>query len=301
MLDELCERPLIAKTRYACRVGGLHLGRGRIPRRTAAWSSLRSNYRPEATRFERPPWVGHEVSDDPRYFNISRASPVHHLGADMSTAALAAGRQPRRSARSRQTDLLERSGACAHADRALDGVSRLPARTCRLRRHPHHRDAIRTDARRSVRPACFALAPHLVDRRAGARHVTSLVLMTLLVLTAAGEQDKVLAVLGLDVIWLNVMAFILSAILVHQPRQTSRAVSLRQVWRSAGTMLLAFVALQLVLAPLIPATAARAVMTLPLMLVVAAIYRSTSARPTNFGRNLFLQNLLGIGILCPAS
>jgi anion transporter len=53
---------------------------------------------------------------------------------------------------------------------------------------------------------------------------------------------------------------------------------------------------QLALAPLIPATAARAVMTLPLMLVVAAIYQSTSQSPTNFGRNLFLQNLMGINI-----
>jgi sodium-dependent dicarboxylate transporter 2/3/5 len=56
------------------------------------------------------------------------------------------------------------------------------------------------------------------------------------------------------------------------------------------------VVLQLCLAPLIPATAARAVMTLPLMLVVAAIYGSTSAKSNNFGKNLFLQNLLGINI-----
>ena len=47
-------------------------------------------------------------------------------------------------------------------------------------------------------------------------YVTSLVLVIVLVLTKAWDEDKVLAVLGLDVIWLNVMAFILSAILVKE-------------------------------------------------------------------------------------
>jgi sodium-dependent dicarboxylate transporter 2/3/5 len=52
-----------------------------------------------------------------------------------------------------------------------------------------------------------------------------------------------------------------------------------------------------VLAPLIPATAARAVMTLPLMIVVAAIYGATEETNNNFGRNLLLLNLCGISIL----
>ena len=54
---------------------------------------------------------------------------------------------------------------------------------------------------------------------------------------------------------------------------------------------------QLALAPLIPATAARAALTLPLMIAVAAIYGSTAEHPTNFGRNLFLLNLAAISIL----
>lgn len=128
-------------------------------------------------------------------------------------------------------------------------------------------------------------------------YVTSLALMTLLVFTDAWSQDKILGVLGLDVIWLNVMAFILSAILIRTNLAKRMALHLLvRFGRHAGTTLLAFVLVQLALAPLIPATAARAVMTLPLMLVVAAIYQSSAARPTNFGRNLMLQNLLGINI-----
>ncbi|MCC7008807.1 MAG: DASS family sodium-coupled anion symporter [Acidobacteria bacterium] len=128
-------------------------------------------------------------------------------------------------------------------------------------------------------------------------HVTSLVLMVVLILTGAWSEANVLGVLGLDVIWLNVMAFILSAILIktHLAKRLALLLLVRFGHR-AGTTLLALLVVQLALAPLIPATAARAVMTLPLMLVVAAIYQSTSQSPTNFGRNLFLQNLLGINI-----
>jgi di/tricarboxylate transporter len=57
----------------------------------------------------------------------------------------------------------------------------------------------------------------------------------------------------------------------------------------------------MVLAPLIPATAARCVMTLPLMLVVAAIYGSTEDSPNAFGKNLMLLNLIGISVLSSMS
>jgi sodium-dependent dicarboxylate transporter 2/3/5 len=145
--------------------------------------------------------------------------------------------------------------------------------------------------------ACFALALTWWITEPIPTHVTSLVLMVLLVFTDAWSQDKVLGVLGLDVIWLNVMAFILSAILIRTDLAKRLALHLLvRFGGHAGTTLLAFVLLQLALAPLIPATAARAVMTLPLMLVIAAIYQSSAAHPTNFGKNLFLQNLLGINI-----
>jgi anion transporter len=128
-------------------------------------------------------------------------------------------------------------------------------------------------------------------------YVTSLVLMVLLVFTGAWSETQVLGVLGLDVIWLNVMAFILSAILIktHLAKRLALVLLVRFGHR-AGTTLLAMLVVQLALAPLIPATAARAVMTLPLLLVIAAIYQSTAQAPTNFGRNLFLQNLFGINI-----
>lgn len=129
-------------------------------------------------------------------------------------------------------------------------------------------------------------------------HVTSLVLMLLLVVTRAWDATHVMGVFGLDVIWLNVMAFVLSAMLVKTRLAKRLAlVLIERFGRRASWALGAFVIVQFVLAPLIPATAARAALTLPLMIAVAAIYGSTAEHPTNFGRNLFLLNLTGISIL----
>lgn len=129
-------------------------------------------------------------------------------------------------------------------------------------------------------------------------HVTSLVLMVLLVVTRAQDPTRVMSVLGLDVIWLNVLAFILSAMLVKTKLAKRLALALiARFGRKASWALGAFVIVQLVLAPLIPATAARAAITLPLMIAVAAMYGSTADHPTHFGRSLFLVNLAGISIL----
>lgn len=145
--------------------------------------------------------------------------------------------------------------------------------------------------------ACFALALIWWIAEPVPTHVTSLLLIVLLIMTGARREADALGALGLDVIWLNVMAFILSAVLIktHLAKRLALALLVR-FGRRAGTALAALLVVQLALAPLIPATAARAVMTLPVMLVVAAIYQSTSQRPTNFGRNLFLQNLFGINV-----
>jgi anion transporter len=133
-------------------------------------------------------------------------------------------------------------------------------------------------------------------------YLTSLALMLLLLLTGAAAPKPILDVLGLDVIWLNILAFVLASMLVKTrlARRLALALVVR-FGRRASTALLAFVIVQLVLAPLIPATAARAVMTLPLILVIAAIYGSTEQAPNAMGRNLLLLNLVGISVLSSTS
>ena len=69
MLDHLCERPLIEKNRYKIEFGGLiwevdeFLGenQGLI----VAEVELESEDQP----FEKPDWIGKEVTGDPKYFN----------------------------------------------------------------------------------------------------------------------------------------------------------------------------------------------------------------------------------------
>lgn len=146
--------------------------------------------------------------------------------------------------------------------------------------------------------AAFALALVWWVTEPFPSYVTSLILMVVLVVTRADDATRVMGVLGMDVIWLNVMAFILSAMLVKT--RLAKRLALVLIERFGHTVswaLGAFVILQLALAPLIPATAARTVLTLPLMVAVAAIYGATQERNTNVGRNLFLLNLTAISIL----
>ena len=146
--------------------------------------------------------------------------------------------------------------------------------------------------------ACFALALVWWVTEPFPTYVTSLVLMFLLLVTRVANDKTIMYVLGMDVIWLNLLAFILSSMLVKVRLAKRMALWLiLRFGKNASHALLAFLILHMVLAPLIPATAARAVMTLPLMVVVAAIYGATEDSNNNFGRNLLLLNLCGISIL----
>ncbi len=149
--------------------------------------------------------------------------------------------------------------------------------------------------------ACFGLALTWWLTEPLPTHVTSLFLICLLIVLGGWDEKNVLGVLGLDVIWLNIGAFILCSVLVVTG--VAKRVAIILILKFGKTAMMAtfgFLIMQLVLAPLIPATAARTVMTLPLMLVVAAIFGSTSQNPNNFGRYLLLHNLHGISIFSSA-
>ena len=150
--------------------------------------------------------------------------------------------------------------------------------------------------------ACFSLALVWWVTEPFPTYLTSLVLMFLLLVTRTAAAKPIMDVLGMEVIWLNLLAFILASILVKT--RLAKRMALWLVLRfgaKAKWALLAFVIMQLALAPMIPATAARCVMTLPLMIVVATIYGSTEATPNNFGKNLMLLNLGCISVLSSIS
>lgn len=71
MLDSLCKRPLIEKVRHTLVVGRhtweVDVFEGDNEGLVIAEVELRA----EDEAFERPAWLGDEVTDDPRYFNSS--------------------------------------------------------------------------------------------------------------------------------------------------------------------------------------------------------------------------------------
>lgn len=71
LIDTLCARPLIEKTRHFVDHGGrcweIDVFEGDNAGLVVAEVELAS----EDERFELPPWAGEEVSDDPRYYNAS--------------------------------------------------------------------------------------------------------------------------------------------------------------------------------------------------------------------------------------
>ena len=83
MLDLLCERPLIEKTRYREAFGGrtwdIDVFHGDNEGLVVAEVEVTS----ESERVEAPPWLGREVSGDPRYLNSNLISnPYKNWRAD---------------------------------------------------------------------------------------------------------------------------------------------------------------------------------------------------------------------------
>jgi CYTH domain-containing protein len=69
MLDELCERPLIEKTRYEIEVDALTWEIDVFTGVNDGLIVAEIELEDEAQEIDLPEWVGVEVTDDPRYFN----------------------------------------------------------------------------------------------------------------------------------------------------------------------------------------------------------------------------------------
>ena len=69
MLDNLCERPLIEKTRYLIKFAGYTWEVDEFAGENAGLVVAEIELQAEDEDFEKPDWLGMEVTDDPRYFN----------------------------------------------------------------------------------------------------------------------------------------------------------------------------------------------------------------------------------------
>lgn len=71
MLDDLCERPLIEKIRHVVERDGMLWEIDEFEGSNAGLVVAEIELVREDERFALPEWVGHEVTDDPRYFNAN--------------------------------------------------------------------------------------------------------------------------------------------------------------------------------------------------------------------------------------
>jgi adenylate cyclase len=79
MLDKICEQPVIEKTRYHVPYKGhlweVDVFNGENEGLVVAEIELKA----EDEQFEMPSWVGKEVSDDPRYYNVCLVKNPYRL------------------------------------------------------------------------------------------------------------------------------------------------------------------------------------------------------------------------------
>ena len=71
MLDTLCHRPLIEKRRYRVRHSGLDWEIDEFFGDNAGLVVAEVELESEDQAFDRPDWLGQEVTSDPRYYNAS--------------------------------------------------------------------------------------------------------------------------------------------------------------------------------------------------------------------------------------
>ena len=146
--------------------------------------------------------------------------------------------------------------------------------------------------------AIFAASIILWMTEAIPNYLTSLFVIIGLVLTGVLPEKTAYAQLGHPVMWLNIMSFVLASMLVTTGLAKRFALLLIvRFGKSASSIFISFIVINLVLSAFISATTAKAAILLPIFMVIAAIYGATSGiKRNNFGRSIVLQNLLNINL-----
>lgn len=129
-------------------------------------------------------------------------------------------------------------------------------------------------------------------------YLTSLILIITLVFTKVLPEKVAYAQLGHEIMWLNILSFILASMLVATGAAKRFALwFIVKFGHNASSIFLSFIIINVVLSAFISATTAKAAILLPIFMVVAAVYGATGGRhKNNFGRNIVLQNLFCINI-----
>lgn len=128
-------------------------------------------------------------------------------------------------------------------------------------------------------------------------YLTSLILIIALVLTGVLPEKVAYAQLGHEVMWLNILSFVLASMLVVTGVAKRFALwFILKFGKNASSIFLSFIVINLVLSVFISATTAKAAILLPIFMVIAAVYGASNGHRNNFGRNIILQNLFQINM-----
>ena len=145
--------------------------------------------------------------------------------------------------------------------------------------------------------AIFVAALILWITEAIPNYLTSLIIIISLILAKVLPEKEALAQLGHPVMWLNIMSFVLASMLVATGVAKRFALwFIIRFGKSASSIFISFILINLVLSAFISATTAKAAILLPIFMVIASIYGAHSGNRNNFGRSIVLQNLLNINI-----
>ena len=125
-------------------------------------------------------------------------------------------------------------------------------------------------------------------------YVTSLIVLVLLPVTGGWAQKQALGVFGYEVIWLMVAAFIIASGMEKSGLAKRLALFLiTKLGKSTNNILIVLMITNFLIAFVVPSTTARAVMLLPIVILIMEVFEvdNASKSDNNFSKLLALQGI----------
>lgn len=125
-------------------------------------------------------------------------------------------------------------------------------------------------------------------------YVTSLLVIFLLPVTGAWTEKATLGVFGYEVIWLMVAAFVIASGMEKSGLAKRLALFLvTKFGKSTNTVLIVLMLTNFLIAFVVPSTTARAVMLLPIVMMIMEVFEvgSVTGQDKNFGKLMALQGI----------
>ena len=125
-------------------------------------------------------------------------------------------------------------------------------------------------------------------------YVTSLIVIFLLPAAGAWTEKATLGVFGYEVIWLMIAAFVIASGMEKSGLAKRLALFLvTRFGKSVNTVLIVLMVTNFLIAFVVPSTTARAVMLLPIVMMIMEVFEvgNTTPQDRNFGKLMALQGI----------